>query len=171
MPIKADGQNWILESDHNAYVLGINEIGLLTHRYWGPRLAHLNDYPAAVTPAPWASFDSSAHQTPEEYPAYGEMKFTDPCLKVTFADGVRDLVLRFAAANVVPVEDSTQLDIDLCDVYYPFHVTLHYRVHAAYDLIERWATVHNEGKTPVRLERIWSAQWHFPKGTDRKSVV
>src|SRR5579859_8018664 len=101
MPIKAESQNWILETDHAAYVLGLNRAGLLTHRYWGPRLASAQDYPSASDPLGWASFDSAANQTSEEYPGYGEMKFTEPCLKVTFADGVRDVVLRLGAAYVV----------------------------------------------------------------------
>ena len=37
----------------------------------------------------------------EEYPAYAGTKYTEPCLKTTFADGVRDTVLRFAGAEVV----------------------------------------------------------------------
>ena len=43
---------------------------------------------------------------------------------------------------------------------------LYYRVHEAYDLIERWVTVKNGGETPIVLERIWSAQWHLPRGVD-----
>jgi alpha-galactosidase len=164
MLIQADGHNWLLECDHSAYALGLNRAGLVTHRYWGARLSRAGDYPDAPDPMPRASFDMTAHLTPEEYPGYGEMKFTDPCLKASFADGVRDVVLRLAAADVIPEGDTSRLDVKLCDAYYPFRVTLHYRVHAAYDLIERWVTVHNAGETPVRLERVWSAQWHLPPG-------
>ena len=41
-------------------------------------------------------------------------------------------------------------------------VTLHYRVHATHDLIERLVELTNTGDAPVTLERMWSAQWHLP---------
>ena len=93
-----------------------------------------------------------------------EIKYIDPCLKVTFADGTRDVVLRFSHADVRPDEAKPELDIHLKDAYYPFTVILHYRVHQDFDLLERWVTVTNQGKDPVTLERIWSAQWHMPLG-------
>jgi alpha-galactosidase len=42
---------------------------------------------------------------------------------------------------------------------------LEYQVHAAYDLIERRVIAHNNGDTPIRLERIASSQWHLPTGS------
>src|SRR5262249_33975248 len=78
------------------------------------------------------------------------------------ADGVRDVVLRFESAEVAPEGDASRLDVHVRDAYYPFQLTLHYRLHSSYDLIERWVSVHNSGDQPVRLERIWSAQWHMP---------
>ncbi|HEX5689392.1 MAG TPA: alpha-galactosidase, partial [Roseiflexaceae bacterium] len=69
--------------------------------------------------------------------------------------------LRFAAAEL---HGDDQLDITLRDTAYPFELTLHYRVHTEYDLIERWVTATNNGDTPITIERIWSAQWHLPLG-------
>src|SRR5262249_35674923 len=129
MPIRSKDQNWILETARSAYVFGVNQNGLLTHRYWGPRLPTIDDVPAAVNPISWASFDMPAHLTPQEYPAYGEMDFTEPCLKVTFADGVRSAILRFESADIRTVGSDSQLDLVLRDTYYPFRLTLHYRVH------------------------------------------
>jgi Glycosyl hydrolase family 36 N-terminal domain len=53
-------------------------------------------------------------------------------------------VLRLDAGEQDDVSQ-TELQIRLRDTYYPFFVTLHYRVHADYDLIERWATMTNAG--------------------------
>ncbi|NOK58581.1 MAG: alpha-galactosidase [Chloroflexi bacterium AL-W] len=163
MPIHTTDHGWVLETRTTAYVIGLNEAGLLTHRYWGIRLPHARDYPAAANPEGWAAFNNPAHLTPEEYPGYEDMKFTEPCLKVAFADGVRDVVLRYTGADIC--ESTTpELRISLRDTVYPLNLTLHYRVHATYDLIERWVSVTNEGAEPITIERIWSALWHLPLG-------
>jgi len=163
MPIYATEQGWMLETRNTGYALGLNRAGRLSHRYWGVRLPYPEDYPAAANPGPWASFDGSAHRMLEEYPAYAGASYIDPCLKATFADGVRDVVLRI---DTVEQGDDTreELHIRLRDTYYPFFVTLRYRVHPDYDLIERRVTITNEGDTPVTLERVLSAQWHLPRG-------
>lgn len=163
MPIHAAERGWVLETANTGYALGLNEAGLLAHRYWGARLPNVGDYPPAPSPNEWASFNRPAQLTPEEYPGYEDMKYIDPCLKVTFADGVRDVVLRFEAAEVIEGE-MPELRVHLRDTYYPLRVTLNYRVHEAYDLIERYVTATNLGETPILIERIWSAQWHLPRG-------
>ncbi|MBC7870393.1 MAG: alpha-galactosidase, partial [Chitinophagaceae bacterium] len=139
MTIRALEQGWVLETKSTGYSFGVNKAGLLAHSYWGKKLPYLQDYPQPADSEGWASFNGAAHVTPEEYPAYAGTSYVDPCLKATFADGVRDVVLRFESAQTRQV-DVPELDIYLADVHYPFKVTLHYRVHAAHDLIERWAT-------------------------------
>ncbi|MBS1966110.1 MAG: hypothetical protein JST60_09910, partial [Chloroflexi bacterium SZAS-1] len=156
MPIHAFETEWVIETRTTAYALGINQAGLLAHRYWGPRLPAPNDYPPAPNPLGWASFNNPAQLTPEEYPTYEDMKFTEPCLMVRFADGGRNLVLRFQRAEVV----GNELRITMRDIAEPCSVTLHYRAHEQYDLIERWVSATNAGTTPITIERIWSAQWH-----------
>lgn len=161
MTIRAIPQGWVLETRTTGYALGVNDAGRLSHRYWGVRLPYLEDYPLAANPAGWASFNGPTHLTPEEYPAYGGISYIDPCLKVTFADGVRDLVLQIDPAQQASFSQ-TELTIHLCDTYYPLLVTLHYRVHAEYDLIERWVTLHNLSEQNITVERVLSAQWHLP---------
>jgi alpha-galactosidase len=165
MPIRATELGWILETNAMGYALGLTQAGLLAHRYWGTRLPAATDYPPAPEPVGASSFDSRAHLTPEEYPCRGGIRYIDPCLKVAFADGVRDLVLRFARATIdngaIP-----ELQIELVDACYPFKVTLIYRIHEAYDLVERSATITTTGDAPIAVERAWSAQWHVPKGHD-----
>lgn len=158
MPIHAADREWVLETRTTGYAFGINNAGLLVHRYWGARLPRRDDYPPPVNPRNWASFSNPAHLTPEEYPGYEDMKFVEPCIKTTFADGVRNVVLRYSRFEV----DDDVLRIVLRDTDYPLVVTLHYRIHEEYDLIERWATATNESDHPITLERFWSAQWHLP---------
>jgi alpha-galactosidase len=161
MPIHTITQGWVLETQATAYVLGVNDAGRLTHRYWGARLPYLEDYPPATNSGGWASFNGPAHLTQEEYPAYGGLSYVDPCLKVTFADGVRDLVLQMDP-NRQEASAQNTLTIYMRDAYYPLIVALHYRVHPDYDLLERWVTLQNEGASSITLERVLSAQWHFP---------
>lgn len=149
---------WVLETQHMAYALGRNAAGLLTHCYWGPRLITPRDYPPPSNASGWASFNGAAHLTPEEYPTYSDIKFIEPTLKLTFADGVRIQDLRFEDATV----HDNSLTIQLVDRYYPLRVTLTYRVHYAYDLIERSTRIENLGDEPMQIERIFSAQWHLP---------
>jgi alpha-galactosidase len=163
MPVQIRENYWILETAHTAYACGLTPRGMLAHAYWGVRLPYAEDYPDPVEPPPWASFSDSDHLTPEEYPAYAGAKYIEPCLKATFADGVRDVVLRFAHVDVTNAPQP-ELVITLRDAHYPLTVALHYRVHEEYDLIERWAEITNLSDAPVTLERVWSALWHLPWG-------
>src|ERR1043166_1590527 len=101
MSIHVFDQDWVLETPGMGYALGINQEGRLAHSYWGSRLPYPLDYPEPPSPPGWASFTNPAHLTPEEYPGAGDMSFVEPCLKVTFADGVRSLVLQFTAAQLL----------------------------------------------------------------------
>ncbi len=162
MPICTTEHGWVLETKTVGYAFGQNDIGHLVHCYWGVRLPYSEDYPAATDTPDWASFAGQAHLTNEEYPVYAGLSYVEPCLKVTFADGVRDVVLQLDSVEL----GAESLDIHLRDTFYPLLVTLHYRVHTEYDLIERWVTVKNEGEKTVTLERVFSAQWHLPQGAD-----
>ena len=158
MAIISTANTWILETTHTAYAFGLNSQGLLVHSYWGVKLPRAEDYPAPSESDGWAAFSGAADILPEEFPAYGGNKYIEPCLKISFADGVRDAVLVFVSSQV----QDNELQIVLKDTHYPLLITLHYRVHAELDLIERFVTVQNNDVTPVKLERIFSSQWHPP---------
>lgn len=169
MPIQAFGNNWILETQRTAYAFGTHPAGLLAHRYWGARLPYPTDYPVDWSEDRLAAgsrvlqgypFNGPGDLIPQEYPTGAGTEYVEPCLKAVFADGVRDVRLTYERADIAGGE----LEIHLRDAAYPLHVTLHYRVWEAFDLIERWAVVNNEGELPIALERVWSAQWHLPVG-------
>lgn len=163
MPIHISDRRWVLETRQTAYAFGLNSVGLVTHHHWGARLPRLDDYPIPPDPRGFSSTDGFHHFVPEEYPAEAGTKYIDPCLKVHFADGVRDAVLTFVDSSVTD-SSTPELSIRLKDVYYPLQVTLHYRVHADYDLIERWVTLENLGAEPIHVERAFSAKWTLPPG-------
>ncbi len=152
-------KNWILETRHSAYCFGINDDGYLMNTYWGKRKNKKTDYPLPLHKEGWASFDSPANLLPEEFPVYGGAFHFEPCLKISFADGVRDLNLKFDSER----SSKEETKIILRDTYYPLQIILYYRAHTDYDLIERWVEVINQGEEAITIERIFSAQWHFPE--------
>jgi len=165
MPIHTSPNYWVLETQNTAYTFGLNEEKLVTHCYWGARLPFIKDYPSPLNPTHWTSPTGSHHYVPEEFPGYAGTKYIDPALKVIFADDVRDVVLTFVDATVSASPQPT-LAIRLKDAYYPLEVTLHYRIHEEYDLIERWVTLENLGDEPIQVERAFSAKWTLPPGDD-----
>ncbi len=84
-----------LDGGNVTYVFGVNARGELQQLYWGGRLGAADHVPQAVPAREWASFDSSYTNTPQEYAGWGAGLFVEPALKVTFADGNRDLVLHY----------------------------------------------------------------------------
>ncbi len=169
MPIQTHANAWILETQQTAYVLGLHASGRLVHLYWGPKLPFVSDYPGdhqwtiGSRPLEEFPFNGPDMFLREEYPTSAGIKFVEPCLKTRFADGVRDTQLQFEQAEILSGA-VPELRLYLRDTVYPLRLVLHYRVWEAYDLIERFVTLTNEGDTPVAVDRLWSAQWHFPLG-------
>ena len=87
-----------LDGGNSTYAFGVNEHGELQPLYWGGRLGAHDAIPPAHSFPEMASFDSPYTTTPQEYAGWGAGLFTEPALKVTFADGNRDLVLHFLFA-------------------------------------------------------------------------
>jgi alpha-galactosidase len=163
MPIHLAENGWILETNNTAYAFGISGSQHFVHRYWGKKLPNISDYPPAQTFGEFASFNGTPHLSREEYPAYGGgVKYHEPCLKVTFEDGVRDVWLTFQRAIHVP--EANVLAIALYDTHYPLRVYVQYRVWEEFDVIERYVEIQNQGEHPITIERALSAQWHLPYG-------
>lgn len=163
MPIYDGNTYWILETKNSGYALGFNAQGLLVHTYWGKRLPRPGDYPLPPVFDGWASFNNAAHLTPEEFPTYTGMKFTEPDILVTFADGVRDMVLEFQKYEYQP-GNNPELHLHFKDSFYPVELTLHYRLCEEVDLIGRWVSLSNLGDDSFVISRIFSALWHLPYG-------
>src|SRR5690242_1730954 len=85
---------WVLETEHTSYVLGRDAKGQIQHMYWGTRIARAEDFGTARALPEHSSFDPGEG---EEYPGWGGLRYAEPCLKVTFDGGVRDLVLQYSS--------------------------------------------------------------------------
>src|SRR3954470_24303181 len=153
------GQIIRLDGGNSTYVFGVNERGELRALYWGGRLGvHDRIAPARSFPE-MASFDSPATTTPQEYAGWGAGLFTEPALKVSFADGNRDLVLHFVR---VTANTSNSAEVLLKDVSREIYVTLHYSMDAESGILARSASIENHEKQLVVVEHAAFAQWTLP---------
>ena len=153
-----------LDGGNTSYVFGVNARGELQQLYWGGRLGAADSFPQAKPAREWASFDSSYSNTPQEYAGWGAGLFNEPALKVTFADGNRDLVLHYESH----AETANGFDVVLKDISRPIYVTLHYDLDPESGILARSATIENRGPasdaSAVTVEQAAAAAWALPAG-------
>src|SRR5208337_1651589 len=149
-----------LDGGKATYVFGVNTRGELQQLYWGGRLAATDAFPKAAPLPEWASFDSSYTNTPQEYAGWGAGLFVEPALKVSFADGNRDLVLHYESHTVTP----HGFDVVLKDIRRGIYVTLHYEMDPESGILARSATIENRETQPVTVEQAAAAAWALPAG-------
>lgn len=157
-----DEKCWILTTAHTAYALGVDSNGRLRHLYWGDHLPYPSDYPGIGRSLP--RYDPNNRLLPtEEYPAWNGFLYTEPAIKATFADGVRNVVLVYSAQRQeTDPFGLPRLVITLKDNFYPLEVDLYYTLVPENDLIVRHSVIRNLGETPLDLESALSAAWHLP---------
>ncbi len=149
-----------LDGGRVSYVFGVNEKGELQQLFWGGRLGAADSFPQARTISEWASFDSSNTTTPQEYAGWGAGLFVEPALKVSFADGNRDLVLHYESHTATP----HGFDVVLKDIGRKIYVTLHYEMDPESGILARSATIENREVQPVAVEQAAAAAWALPAG-------
>jgi alpha-galactosidase len=147
-----------LDGGGTSYAFGVNPRGELQQLYWGGRLAPSDHLPPAEPMPAWASFDSSYTTTPQEYAGWGAGLFVEPALKVTFADGNRDLVLHYENHTLT----AEGVDVVLKDIKRNILVTLHYAIDPESGILTRSATIENREATPVTIEQAAAAAWALP---------
>ncbi|WP_348263036.1 alpha-galactosidase [Telmatobacter sp. DSM 110680] len=147
-----------LDGGNVTYAFGLNSRGELQQIYWGGRIAAGDRIPSAVPEREWASFDSSYTNTPQEYAGWGAGLFLEPALKVTFADGNRDLVLHYDSYQTA----SDGFKIVLKDIDRKVFVTLHYGIDPESGVLARSATIENREPKPITIEQAAAAAWALP---------
>ena len=155
-----DRKVWLLTTAHSSYAMGVSPGGLLQHLYWGGPIWRIQDIPAAVTRRDISSFDPHEMLENEEFPGWGGPRYYEPALKITRADGDRDLVLRYVSHRI----QENDLDILVKDIRDNVEVTLHYRVYPETGILRRSATIRNRTTQGITLERAQSATWYMPQG-------
>jgi len=141
-----------------SYVFGVNPRGELQQLYWGGRLAATDSFPSATPLPDWASFDASYSNTPQQYAGWGAGLFVEPSLKITFADGNRDLVLHYQNHAAQP----DRLDVVLKDISRKIYVTLHYAIDPQSGILSRSASIENREAEPITVEQAAAAAWALP---------
>jgi alpha-galactosidase len=157
--VAGSGQVFRLDGGDSTYAFGVNERGELQQLYWGGRIGAHDTVPATKGIPEIASFDSPYNNTPQEYAGWGAGLFHEPALKVTFADGVRDLVLHYVSSSQ---PDEHSLEVVLRDISRAVTVTLHYRMDADTGILARSATIENREPQPIVIEQAAAAAFALP---------
>ncbi|WBS04918.1 alpha-galactosidase [Pseudoduganella sp. SL102] len=144
------------------YAFGVNQDGQLQALYWGSALAPEDKLPAPVPVPENSSNEMPVNLTPFEYPGFGGGLTVEPALKVTFPDGVRDLVLRHVDHRV----DGERIVIRLKDVSRAVHVTLTYAMDAATGILARSAVVENRTASWIQVDQLAAAAINLPYSDD-----
>jgi len=168
-----DARVFRLDGGRVTYALGVDEKGYLQPLYWGPSLAAADplvstdpvktgDPVLIKAPGELSGFDPAGSVTPQEYPGQGEGLVSDPGIKTIFADGNRDLVLKYKSHQV----RGETLLVELADIRRPLTVTLRYTIDPETGVLARSATARNGDRQAVRIDQIASAVFTLPVGDD-----
>ncbi len=155
----AQQKMFVLTAGDVTYAVGVNEKGELQPVHFGGRMMRDGDFRAAHSVSGWASFDLAATTTPKEYAGAGGGLFVEPCLKATFADGVRDVVLKYESHQI----QGDSLVIVTKDITYALTVALHYKVYPQ-GIVRKQAVITNGTAGVVTLESAQSGSIHLPPG-------
>jgi alpha-galactosidase len=154
----AERKLWFLSTTSSTCVLGVNERNELQTVYWGAPITRAGDFAAAHSTSERSSFDPSETRTREEYPGWGGRRFYEPALKITRADGDRDLVLNYASHAI----QGDLLTIRLKDIKDDIAVSLTYRLHDG--VLEKSAKIDNNTRQAITIESAQSGVWSMPPG-------
>ena len=153
-------QVFLLQTNQTTYAMTVNEEGYLCHLHWGGKVEKVSDLPTLRQLTHRRSM--IGRHMPEiellEYRSWGGPSVMEPALKISFADGTRNLFLVYQSHEI----DGETLKVVTRDPQYPVQVTLFYRVCPEFDIIQRWTQVDNLGQENFVLEMAASANWTLP---------
>lgn len=156
-----DGRLMRLDGGGVTYAIGVDEKGYLQPLYWGSTLDEAAPL-AAKAATELSGFDPAGSITPQEYAGQGEGLVSEPGIKAVFADGNRDLVLKYRSHRV----SGETLTVELTDIRRPLTVTLRYTIDPQTGVIARSASVRNGDSSPVRIDQIAAATFTLAPGDD-----
>lgn len=165
MPLIAHAREhrlWVLTAADSCYVLRVGE-DLLYGLHWGRALT----VEQAVTLLEYPPPRSRSCEVPSDgvldLSATGHARYGHAGLQVRFADGTRDLDLRYTGHRLADGE----LALSFEDSCFPLAVEAVYRVRAGSPAIERHLTVRHTGsEAPLEIVRADSATWVLPELAD-----
>ncbi|HLK02113.1 MAG TPA: alpha-galactosidase [Streptosporangiaceae bacterium] len=168
-----DAGIWTIAMRSAWYVFGIADDGAaIRHVHWGPAIgdsaaAGLAAYGDGANglrqPSPGEHKRLWGMDAPDEYVPWGGLRYEEPSLKAEFADGTRNTECRYAGQRITREGDAVTVEVDLADARYGLTISLCYRAHDGFDVLERWVRVRNDGVAPVTLAQALSANWPLPR--------
>lgn len=147
---------FVLETKNTHYVLGVDRYGCNQHIYWGKKCLP-EDYFIKE-----ANEENSNHsmldELKQEYTPFGKTMYRDCSIKANFSDNCREINLKYDGCEA---KDNT-LKLSFSDTHYPLEIILNYKIYDDCDIIERWATVKNNGDNPIYFDKLFSAELNLP---------
>ncbi len=166
MPILYDeaARAFLLQGKNSTYAIQISKKDTVCQMHWGEKLEDVSELPTLYDMARRMTFKELKVEEDDfqEYRGFGGFSFIEPALKVTFADGTRNLFLKYQSHEI----DGENLRIITRDPQYALEVTLCYRLCPEFDVIERKSLIKNQTEGDVVLESVYSANWHLPYRDD-----
>lgn len=151
-----------LDGDGVTYAFGVDSAGQLQSLHWGGALQADDVLPAAPKPADYSGFDRANSVTPLEYVGFGGGLAIEPSLKVSYPNGVRDLVLKYASHTV----SADGIVVRMKDVSAEVYVDLRYAMDKATGMLARSAVVENKTRSWIRVDQMAAATLNLPFAED-----
>lgn len=166
MPVQffEEKKYFMLQGKETTYAFRVMKDGQLCHLHWGRKVTEISDLPTVLELTHRRSLNNWHTPASEllEYQAWGGPSLKEPAMKITFADGTRNLFLHYQSHTI----EGETLKVVTRDPQYPVQVTLNYRVSPEFDIIERFVEVENQGSENFTIEMAASANWHLPVRKD-----
>ncbi|WP_105617184.1 alpha-galactosidase [Vallitalea okinawensis] len=173
-----------LQTKNTSYIMQIYKKSYLSHVYWGKKIHspegdNLAFQYAGNGSVPRPDLEDKTYtlaSLAQEYSAYGTSDYRYPAFQVQHKDGSTICDVRVEGYKIhqgkpeikdmpstyVETGDKVEtLEIILKDELKSFKVSLYYAVYEDYDVITRWAVLHNEGDDEVKVLRALSTQVDF----------
>jgi alpha-galactosidase len=145
-----------------SYAFGINERGELQALHWGGSVPEGDALPPARIGSDHSSFEPTTHLVPQEYPGWGSAFYGEPALKVSFADGNRDLVLHYVSHRI----EGERLFVQLKDLSRDVRVELRYEIDPQSGILARSAHIENRTRSALVVQHAAAAALSLPAAED-----
>ncbi|MDG4778876.1 alpha-galactosidase [Micromonospora sp. WMMD961] len=153
------GQRWTLRGTHTEYTVTVPAHGRwLELAAWGPH--GVSDGPSPVAYDGPVPFLTAGDAAPIEYATDADRPFTGADLVVENSDGQRRVGFVHTGERVDA--NLRELAVDFADPVTGLRATMHYRVPAGTDVVQRWVELTNGGSAPLRVVRAFSGGFCVP---------
>ncbi|MGC5320296.1 alpha-galactosidase [Micromonospora arida] len=153
------GQRWTLRGTHTEYTVAVPAHGRwLELVAWGPH--GVSDGPSPVAYDGPVPFLTAGDAAPIEYATDADRPFTGADLVIETSNGQRRVGFVHTDARIDA--DQRELAVDFADPVTGLRATVHYRVPAGTDVVQRWVELANDGTDALRVVRAGSGGFCVP---------